>query len=104
SDAGFPENRSKTQNHSSHGHELGAKTLNRAVDCGLLQSCFRQRNAFCEAMLERLMQVDNHDDAGLDGDAEERDVADPHSYAEVVPEKPLQQEATRQGVDGREDE
>ena len=41
--------------------------------------------------VERLVQVDDHDDAGLHRDAVERDVADPDRDGEVVAEPPLQQ-------------
>jgi len=43
---------------------------------------------------DRLLEVDHHDHAGLDGGAEERDVADPHRHAEVEAHGPLEQHAS----------
>ena len=44
-------------------------------------------------LLHGFLEIDDHDDAGLDGGAEERDVADPHGDAEIVAEQLLQKDA-----------
>ena len=61
--------------------------------------------------LDRLLQIDDHHDAGLHGGPEERDEADPHRHREVVAEQPQQVDAAGQrerhgqqhvgGLDGR---
>ena len=63
-----------------------------------------QRRALLHPLLKRLMQVDHHHNAGFDGNPEERDVAHPHSHAEVVAEQPLQQQPARHRVERWEDE
>src|SRR5579863_2068084 len=50
------------------------------------------------------MQVNDHDYAGLHGNAEQCNVADPDRNAEVVTERPLQNQPARQSVDRRENE
>ena len=50
----------------------------------------------------RLLQVGDHDDAGLDGGAEERDVADPDRDAEVEAHPGLEQDPAGQGEGHRE--
>jgi hypothetical protein len=50
------------------------------------------------------LQVDDHDDAGLDGGAEERDVTDPDGDAEIAAEQPLQKHAAGQGEGDGEDD
>src|SRR5580704_1051497 len=48
------------------------------------------------------MQVNDHDHARLDGNAEECDVPNPHGNAEVVVEKPLKDETPSHRIDRRE--
>jgi len=48
------------------------------------------------AFLERFLEVDHHHDAGLDGRAEQRNVADPHRDAEIVAQQELQVDAAGQ--------
>src|SRR5439155_25982356 len=50
------------------------------------------------------MQIDNHDYSGLDGNTEQRYVADPNSDAEVVTEQLLQDESAGERVNRGEDE
>ena len=47
-------------------------------------------------VLQRLVEVDQHDDAGLGGDAGERDEADRHRDRQVEPEPPHQPDAADQ--------
>jgi hypothetical protein len=66
-------------------------------------ACPKRRAAFQAFSCHRLLKVEDHDHAGLDRGAEERDVADPDGDAEVVPKPPLQQHAAGQGERHRED-
>jgi len=47
-------------------------------------------NAGFEPVVQSFVEIDNHDNSGFNGNAEERDVADPHRYAKVVAEQLLQ--------------
>ena len=55
-------------------------------------------------VFERFMEIDHHDDAGLDRNSEERDIADGHRNAEVVVKQPLQQQPSTHRIDSRKDE
>ena len=52
----------------------------RTVDNGLKQIMFSQTTEFRTLLLDRFVQVDNHDDAGLDRRAEQRDEAHPNGH------------------------
>src|SRR6266571_9112369 len=56
-----------------------------------------------ESPIERLVEIHDHDDSGLDSDAKERDVADPHGHTEVVAEQFLQDQAASKRIECRED-
>src|ERR1700733_5558772 len=51
-------------------------------------------------MFQRFVEINHHDNACLNGGAEESNVTDPHRHAEVVMEQPLQQQSACHGVDG----
>jgi hypothetical protein len=59
-------------------------------DYGRLDVFVKQRNTGLEPVTQGFMEKDNHDDVGFNGDAEARDVPDPHRYAEVVAEQPAE--------------
>src|SRR5215472_973617 len=46
------------------------------------------------------MEIDHHDNPGLNGDTEQGDVANPYGHAEVVAHHPLEQQAPGHGVKG----
>jgi len=46
-----------------------------------------ERDARSETFVERLVEIDDHNDAGFHGNSEERDVAHPYGHAEVVAQK-----------------
>jgi hypothetical protein len=54
-----------------------------------------------EAAVQRFVEVYDHNDAGLDRNAEQRDVADPYCHAEVVAQQFLQDEAARECIECR---
>ena len=58
----------------------------------------------CEPMLESFVQVDDHDDSGLDGNAKKCDVADPNGNAEVVAEHPLKEKPAGHRIKRRKDQ
>ncbi len=70
----------------------------------LLHVGVRQRLSILEPAFERFVEINHHDDAGLNRDSEERDVADRHCNAEVVVKKPLQEQSPTHCIDGGEDE
>ena len=53
---------------------------------------------------KRFVQIDDHDDAGFNRDAEQRDIADPHRDAEVVAEQPLENQTAGQRIDRGENQ
>ena len=57
-------------------------------DSGCFDIGIRQRPSLFELFLQRFMQINHHDHAGLYRDSEERDVADRDRDAEVVFEQP----------------
>src|SRR5437868_6349081 len=50
------------------------------------------------------MEINHHDNAGFDGDPEERNVADPDRYAKVVSKQPLQNQSSSHRVKRGKDE
>ncbi len=103
-DAGFPEDRHQTREHGRYRHQLGAQALHGTVDHRRLQVRLGDRSASPEALIQRLMQIDDHHDTGLNGNAEERDVADPNGHAEVIAKPPLQQQTAGKRIDRRKDQ
>ena len=79
----------------AYGHELWPQTLDRAFNRRCLHIGIRQRLSALQLVFERFMEIDDHDDAGFDRDAKQRDIADGHSDAEVVVKQPLQAAALR---------
>src|SRR2546422_249320 len=50
-------------------------------------------------LIQRFVQVHDHHHPGFNRNAKERDVANPHSDAEVVSKKPLQNQPTGHGIE-----
>ena len=66
-----------------------AQPEQRALDHRLAQGGARQRTAHRFALpRDRLLEVNHHDDAGLDRRAEQRDEPDPHGDRKVVAKQP----------------
>ena len=63
---------------------------------------FANRPALLEPLIDRLVEIHHHHHAGLHGDAVQGDVSDPDGHREVVAKQPLQDDATRHGVDDGE--
>ena len=76
---------------------FGPQPQQRAFHDGVAQRRARQRAAELAPLpLDGFLEIDDHDDAGLHGGAEERDEADPHRDREVVAEQPQQVHAAGQ--------
>ena len=75
------------------GHLVGAGLGGGRTQLGMGRGRDRDRER-----VECFVEVDNHDNACLNGDAEECNVTDPHRHAEVVVEQPLQQQPACHGV------
>src|SRR6266404_3870841 len=103
-DAGLPQDGDKARENDTYGHQLRPQTLHRTFNRRFFNVLVFQRLSGCEAAVECFMQIHDHDNARFDGDAEQRDVADPDRHAEVVAEQLLQDEAPRERVERREDE
>src|SRR6516164_7983436 len=54
--------------------------------------------------IERLTEIDDHYDPGLDGDPEQRDVSDPNGNAEIVAQEILQKQTASHGTEARKDQ
>ena len=67
-----------------------------ARQCGRLFIVSAPSGTGKTTVVERLVQVHDHHDPGLNRDAIQRDVPDPHGYREVVTEPPLQHHAAGQ--------
>src|SRR5882724_985555 len=57
-----------------------------------------------DVTIQSFMKIDHHDDAGLDGDSEQCDVADPYGNAEVEAHHVLKQQPAGHRVYGRKDQ
>src|SRR2546421_1147222 len=55
-----------------------------------------------ESPIERLVEIHNHHDSRLHGNAEKGDIADPHRHAEVIAKQLLQDEAAGERINRRE--
>lgn len=55
-------------------------------------------------MLKGLVQVDDHDDTGLNRNYEERHKPHPHCNAAIVAQRPLQEKAALHSVKSRENQ
>ena len=75
-----------------------------ALDDRGLQVGFGERHAGGKTALKRLVQVNHHDHARFDGDAEKGDVSDPDRDAEVIAKVSLQDKPSGEGIDRREDQ
>jgi hypothetical protein len=64
----------------------------------------RQLLAGLQFMFGSFMEINNYDHAGFYRDTKERKVTDGDGDAEVVVEKPLQEQPSTHRIDGREDE
>src|SRR5579875_1461581 len=60
--------------------------------------------AACQPVIERFVQIHNHDHACFDCNTEQSNVTNPDGHAEVVPKQPLQDQSTSHRVQGRKDE
>src|SRR6266487_2086572 len=99
-----PHDGQQTRDDGRDRHDLGTEPQPRAVFDRLDQVvAVEVRAALGLLFPEHLIQINDHDDAGLDGGAEERDVADPNGDTEVVAEQVLQEHAAGQGERDRED-
>src|SRR5579863_2513738 len=72
-------------------------------DCGF-QVDFSERHAGSKTALKRLVQVNHHDHARFDGDAEQGDVSHPDCDAEVVAKVSLKDKPSSKGVKGWKDQ
>ena len=88
------------------GHHLRPQAQARAVLDRASQILQRKRlrPSFRRCFFQRFLEIDDHDHAGLDRGAEERDVADPDRDAEVVAEQVLQKDAAAQREGHGEDD
>ena len=77
-----------------HAHSRYGSGLDDEKQCPSIQKSPQRTESFA--------QIHDHDDAGLDGDAVQRDVANPHGNREVVAEEPLQQHAACHRVNDRD--
>ena len=87
------------------GHDLRTQAQPRAFfdgcdEIGVPKAAPRSRRF----ALDRFLQVHDHDDAGLNRGAKERDVADPDGDAEVVAEEVLQKDAAAEREGHGEDD
>jgi hypothetical protein len=55
-------------------------------------------DAGSEALVERLMEIHDHDDARLHGNSKKCDVADPNGNTEVIAEPILEDESPGHGI------
>src|SRR6266545_973963 len=95
-----PEDGDQRQGGRGDRHQFRPQAQNRSF-ARRLEDDLASRLSPGEPLVECLVQVDHHDDAGLDGDAVKRDVADPDGHGEVVAEKPLENDSSRHRVDHR---
>lgn len=58
-----------------------------------------EEHTFRKAMIEGLVQTDDHDHAGFDGDPKQRDVSNPRIDAEVATEQHLEDQPSGHGVE-----
>src|SRR5467141_4039241 len=103
-DAALPQNRNKTCEHHAYGHEFRPETMHGAFDDCLLNVFMLQRFAGCEPAVQCFVEVYDHDDTGFHRDPKQGDVTDPHGHAEVVAQQLLQDEATGECIECRENE
>ena len=79
----------QTGNDRADRHDLGPEAEQGAFDHRVLESRMREMSAELDALpLNGLFEIDDHDDASLDGRAEQRDEADPDGDGEVVAKQP----------------
>src|ERR1700733_14362811 len=57
-----------------------------------------------DVTIQSFVKIDHHDDSGLDGDSEERDVTDPDCHAEVEAHHVLKQQSAGHRIHGRKDQ
>src|SRR5882762_9466241 len=103
-DAALPQNRNKTRQYNAYGHEFRPEALYCAFDDGFLYVFMLQWLSVCEPPIECFVEVHDHNDAGLDRNAEQRDIANPHRHTEVVAQQLLQDEAAGECIERRENE
>ena len=88
-----PEDRQQAGHDGDDGHHLRPHALDGAGDNRRAQIVARERTAVLAAQrasrsFKRLVEIDEHDDAGFGGDAGERDEADGDRDAHIVAEPP----------------
>ena len=89
-----PHDRQEAGDDGGDGHHFRAQAQARAFLDGDDEIGARERSAEGLALLlQRLFEIHDHDHAGLDRGAEERDVADGDGGAEIVAESVLQEDA-----------
>ena len=84
SDAGFPEQRQQAEHRRGDRHDQRANASGGAFDHRRVHVRWCVNAAFAQVPFERLVEVHDHHDAGLGGDARDRDEPDPHGRREVV--------------------
>ena len=100
-----PHDRQQTGDDRGDGHHFRTQAQARAFLDGGNEICVAEAGTNSSASsFKRFLQIDDHDDAGLDGGAEERDVADPDGDAEIVAEQVLQKDAAGQREGHGEDD
>ena len=75
------------------GQQLRPQAVDGPVDDRLFQFGERADLRQPAALVDRVAQVDEHDDAGLRGHAEAGDEADPDGHAEIEAEQALEEHA-----------
>src|SRR5579872_856528 len=103
-DTALPQNGNQARQDDADRHEFGSQAMHGSFDNGFLDVLVTKFLSTCEPPVQRFVKIDNHDHAGLDGNAEQRDVADPHCDAEVVAKQFLENQAARERIKCREDE
>src|SRR5579884_2734348 len=78
--------------------------MNRAFDCCRMNFIMRDRNTGSDSALQSFVKIDNHDNAGFNGNSEQCDISNPDRDAEVVAQCPLQNQTASERVDSRKDQ
>jgi hypothetical protein len=96
-DPGGPQHGRDREDRRAFGEELGPEPVHGTLEDRLTEIRDRRDSCQAAAFLDRLSEVDEHDDAGLYRHAEAGDVADPDGHAERETEEPLEDRPAGQG-------
>ena len=100
-----PEDGEQTGDDGGDGHDFWSQAQAGAFfDCHDQVGAVECVAAFGHFAFHGFIQVHDHDDTGLDGGAEEGDVADPDRDAEIAAEQPLKEDTAGQGKGDGEDD